>query len=79
MTGIRRRWGLVAAAAAAGAAAFVAPETPAVAEQTCPSGQVEDVQTPGFQCVPACPPGTLLDGVSKACVAAPGVPPPPLP
>lgn len=75
----RRRWGLMAAVAAAGVGAFIAPETPAVAQQTCPPGLVEDVQTPGFQCVPACPPGTLLDGVSKACVAAPGVPPPPLP
>ena len=75
----KRRWGLAAAAAAAGFGALITPGGSAGADQTCPFGQVEDVQTPGFQCVSACPPGTLLDGVSKACVTAPGVPPPPLP
>jgi len=67
-------------AAAAGAGAFLLPVTPAAADQGCPVGQHEDTETPGFQCVPGwCPQGMLLDGVTGACVAAPGVPPPPLP
>ena len=76
-----RRFGssLVAAALCAGAFALAVPVAPARAEQTCPPGQVEDTLTPGFQCVSGCPWGTLLDGVSGSCVAAPGVPPPPLP
>ncbi|MCB0923022.1 MAG: hypothetical protein KDB50_00485 [Mycobacterium sp.] len=65
-----------------GAAVAVAPIVvglPVVSAQGCPIGQHEDTETPGFQCVPGwCPPGTLLDGVTGACVAPPGVPPPPL-
>ena len=77
-----RRFGssLMAAALCAGAFALAVPVAPARAEQTCPPGQVEGTLTPGFQCVSGwCPPGTLLDGVTNACVAAPGVPPPALP
>lgn len=65
-----------------GASALVlgVPAAPlAPGQQTCPPGQVEDTATPGFQCVTGCPWGTLLDRVSNSCVAAPGVPPPPLP
>lgn len=50
----------------------------AAATDTCPPGQVEDTTTPGFQCVPQCPSGMLIDGVTGVCVAAPGLPPPPL-
>lgn len=73
---------MLGAAAAAGLSMPGTPvvwATPAPVGQTCPPGQREDVMTPGFQCVSACPPGALVDGVSGACVAAPGVPPPPLP
>jgi hypothetical protein len=70
---------MVAAAFCAGAIALAVPTAPARADQTCPPGQVEDTLTPGFQCVSGCPWGTLLDAVSGSCVAAPGVPPPPLP
>lgn len=60
-------------------AALTAAGEPTAAAQGCPAGQHEDAETPGFQCVPGwCPPGTLLDGVTSVCVAAPGVPPPPL-
>ncbi len=73
----RLTWALIAAAAGAGV--LVMPGTPATA-QACPPGTHEDTQTPGFQCVTGwCPAGTLLDGVTGACVAPPGVPPPPLP
>lgn len=65
-----------------GAALAVAPLAagpPTASAQGCPIGQHEDAETPGFQCVPGwCPPGTLLDAVTGACVSAPGVPPPPL-
>lgn len=71
-----------AVAVVAGAGTLLLPGAPAPsarADQPCPPGQHEDAQTPGFQCVPGwCPPGTLLDGVTGTCVAAPGVPPPPL-
>jgi hypothetical protein len=68
-------WAVIAVAVGGG----ILPAVPADTQQTCPFGQHEDTQTPGFQCVLGwCPPGTLLDGVSGACVAAPGVPPPPL-
>jgi hypothetical protein len=71
----RLAWAAIMAATV-GAATPVASATPS---QTCPFGQHEDTQTPGFQCVPGwCPPGTLLDGVTGSCVTAPGVPPPPL-
>ncbi len=69
----------VAAVFCAGAVAFGVPLAPAPPQQSCPPGQVEDTATPGFQCVTGCPWGTLLDAVSRSCVAAPGVPPPPLP
>ena len=70
---------LVLALTAALAVAGVLPVAPASAGQSCPIGQHEDTQTPGFQCVPGwCPSGTLLDGVTGSCVAPPGVPPPPL-
>lgn len=68
-------WLTVAAALAAAPLVWL----PGAAAQACPVGQHEDAETPGFQCVPGwCPPGTLLDGVTSICVAAPGVPPPPL-
>jgi hypothetical protein len=71
----RSAWIVVAAAAGWG----LTPMPPAAAEPGCPIGQHEDTTTPGFQCVPGwCPSGTLLDGVTGACVAPPGVPPPPL-
>jgi hypothetical protein len=66
-------------AAATGAGALLVPAAPAAAADGCPPGQIEDAQTPGFQCVWDCPPGTLMDGVSGTCVTAPGLPPPPLP
>lgn len=67
----------VATLAVAGGVSF-APGSPA-AGQGCPVGQHEDTETPGFQCVPGwCSAGQLLDGVTGACVAAPGPPPPPL-
>lgn len=74
-----RRWAWAVVAVAVGAGLL--PAIPAeAAPQGCPAGQHEDTQTPGFQCVAGwCPAGTLLDGVSGACVAAPGVPPPALP
>lgn len=62
------------------AAVLVAPAGPPPQVQTCPAGQHEDTETPGFQCVSGwCPAGMLLDGVTHSCVAAPGVPPPALP
>ncbi len=68
---------LLIGAALAAAPLMVGP--PVVSAQGCPVGQHEDAQTPGFQCVPGwCPQGTLLDAVTGSCVAAPGVPPPPL-
>lgn len=71
---------VVAAAAVAGLGMLAMPGAPVAAAQGCPPGQHEDTQTPGFQCVPGwCPSGTLLDGVTGACVAPPGIPPPPLP
>lgn len=70
---------VIAAAFCAGAFALGVPAAPARADQTCPPGQVEDTSSPGFQCVSGCPWGTLLDAASGSCVAAPGVPPPPLP
>jgi hypothetical protein len=70
---------LIPALIAAAAVAGLAPAFPATAGPSCPIGQHEDTQTPGFQCVPGwCPSGTLLDGVTRSCVAPPGVPPPPL-
>lgn len=77
---IRARGWMALLALAVGPCAVVAPAwTPmAAAAETCPPGQMEDATTPGFQCVPQCPSGTLLDGVTGVCVAAPGVPPPPL-
>lgn len=77
---MRRLAGFVIAAVGVAGAAGVAfvPGSPA-AGQSCPIGQHEDTETPGFQCVPGwCPAGQLLDGVTGACVAAPGIPPPPL-
>ena len=70
---------LVVAMAAASAVVGILPTAPATAARSCPPGQYEDAQTPGFQCVLGwCPSGTLLDGVTGTCVAPPGVPPPPL-
>ncbi|MFN8070812.1 MAG: hypothetical protein U0R66_03205 [Mycobacterium sp.] len=74
------RWAWALLAAAVGGALLIVPAGPAPDLQTCPPGQHEDTQTPGFQCVAGwCPAGMLLDGVTHSCVAAPGVPPPPLP
>lgn len=74
------------AAAVACAIGIAAPEAmPAVPDgpvpaQPCPPGEHEDTQTTGFQCVPGwCPSGMLLDGVTHACVSAPGEPPEALP
>lgn len=84
MTIMRRlAWAMLAAATGAvslilGAPATVVGAAPAPAA-VCPPGTHEDTETPGFQCVPGwCPSGMLLDGVTGACVTAPGVPPPPL-
>ncbi len=76
-----RRFGSIILAGffSAGVVGFGVPLAGADTDQTCPPGQVEDTLTPGFQCVTGCPSGTLLDAVSGSCVAAPGVPPPPLP
>ncbi len=72
----RSAWVVVAAAVGWG----LTPVAPVSAAPGCPIGQHEDTTTPGFQCVPGWgPAGTLLDGVTGACVAPPGVPPPPLP
>ena len=75
------RLALASVAVALGAVAVVLgiPAAPPPPVQSCPPGQVEDTATPGFQCVTGCPWGMLLDRVSNSCVAAPGVPPPPLP
>jgi hypothetical protein len=70
---------LVVTLTASVAVVGILPMAPASAGQSCPIGQHEDAQTPGFQCVPGwCPSGSLLDGVTGTCVAPPGVPPPPL-
>ena len=45
---------------------------------SCPTGQVADDEDPDFNCQPDCPDGMLVDAVTGTCVAAPGVPPPPL-
>lgn len=63
--------------AALGVCAGGAPVATA-ATDSCPPGQVEDVTTPGFQCVQQCPAGMLIDGVTGVCVPPPGIPPPPL-
>ena len=69
----------VVALITAGAGAGLIPAPAAYAGQSCPIGQHEDTQAPGFQCVPGwCPAGTLLDATTGSCVAPPGVPPPPL-
>ncbi|MEI6252278.1 MAG: hypothetical protein WCP30_05685 [Mycobacteriaceae bacterium] len=74
------RWPWVLVAAAVGGGLLYGPAGPAPDLQTCPPGQHEDTQTPGFQCVAGwCPAGMLLDGVNQSCVAAPGVPPSALP
>jgi hypothetical protein len=67
------------AALGAGALLVGVPAAPVRAGQTCPVGQVEDASTPGFQCISSCPPGMLIDALTRTCVAAPGLPPPPLP
>lgn len=78
MSSIRRSFSRLALGVAL-AAAPLALGAPTAAARGCPPGQHEDAATPGFQCVPGwCPPATLLDGVTGICVAAPGVPPPPL-
>jgi len=52
-------------AAATGAGALLVPAAPAAAADGCPPGQIEDAQTPGFQCVlcdragPAAAPASL--------------------
>ena len=77
MTG---RWVFCVVAAAVTVVVLPAPAGPAPQVQTCPPGQHEDTETPGFQCVVGwCPAGMLLDTVNQSCVAAPGVPPPALP
>ncbi|CAN1568202.1 hypothetical protein MCEMAEM6B_03045 [Mycobacteriaceae bacterium] len=77
----RSRFWWVVSAAVLGLSVVVVggPAGSAGADQTCPYGQFEDATTPGFQCVSVCPPGTLVDGVTRTCVSAPGLPPPPLP
>ena len=80
LTGHGRFWLIMGAAVfGAGSLAVGVPAAPARAGQTCPIGQIEDATTPGFQCISACPPGMLIDGVTGTCVAAPGLPPPALP
>jgi hypothetical protein len=75
-----RFWWLVSAAVLGlGVVVVGGPAGSAVADQTCPFGQFEDATTPGFQCVAVCPSGTLIDGVTRTCVSAPGLPPPALP
>ncbi len=85
MSRIIGRWALAAFGAFA---LFVAPfsvatiSTPALANSapgSCPVGEGSDAEDTGWPCQPDCPPGMLLDGVTQVCVAAPGVPPPPLP
>lgn len=74
------RWAAMALGAAVAGGVLIAPAGPAPEMQNCPPGQHEDTTTPGFQCVAGwCPPGSLLDGVTDSCVAAPGVPPSALP
>ena len=72
-------WVMSAAVLGVGAIIVGGPAQPAGADKTCAFGQFEDATTPGFQCVSVCPPGTLTDGVTRTCVAAPGLPPPALP
>ena len=61
-------WVMSAAVLGVGAIIVGGPAEPAGADQTCAFGQFEDATTPGFQCVPVCPPGTLTDGVTRTCV-----------
>ena len=63
---------LFVAAMTAAPIAVVTVVTPAVSRAACPVGQVAS----GDVCVPYCPPGSLLDTQTGACV---GTPPPPLP
>lgn len=63
-----------------GIAAVAVSETGAVSARTvCPSGQIADDEDAGYQCLSDCPSGMLVDAETDNCVAAPGVPPAPLP
>jgi hypothetical protein len=77
-----RRW-TAAAAAALGLVAVpfsvATMGTPALSRAACPTGEISDDEDPGWQCQSECPPGMLIDAETNICVAAPGVPPPPLP
>ena len=79
---IRRLLTLAAAAAVGllGTVAVDVPETTAsLARTACPSGQIADDEDAGYQCLADCPSGMLVDAETDNCVAAPGVPPAPLP
>ena len=65
---------LFVAAMTAAPMAVVTVVTPAISRAACPVGQVPS--SDGV-CVPYCPPGSLLDTQTGACLGAP--PPPPLP
>jgi hypothetical protein len=74
------RWWAAAAGAALvfGGVALAVPAVVPTANASCPTGQVADDEDPDFNCQPDCPDGMLVDAVTGTCVAAPGVPPPPL-
>ena len=63
---------------ASGGVALAVPAVVPTANASCPTGQVADDEDPDFNCQPDCPDGMLIDAVTGTCVAAPGVPPPPL-
>ena len=79
MRGLRRRAAaamLFVAVMSAAPMAVVTVVTPAVSGAACPVGQVPSSDG---GCVPYCPPGSLLDTQTGACVGAPPPPPPPPP
>ena len=73
------RWWAAAAGVALvlGGVALGQPVVPTT-NASCPTGQVADDEDSDFNCQPDCPDGMLVDAVTGTCVAAPGVPPPPL-
>lgn len=56
----------------------LAPPTVPTTNASCPIGQVADDEDADFNCQQDCPDGMLIDAVTGTCVAAPGLPPPPL-
>jgi len=76
---VTRWWAAVAGVALVfGGIALTPPAVIPTANASCPTRQPAHDEDPDFHCQPDCPDGMLVDAVTGNCVAAPGVPPPPL-